>query len=83
MGINTGYLTAATNKESDETYTPAYAVKPIIKHISTFFDNNAIIWCPFDESDSSFVIELKKAGYNVIATHIKQGQDFFEHIVLI
>lgn len=36
MPINKGYLTAETGKESDEVYTPAYAIKPIIKHISTF-----------------------------------------------
>ena len=78
MGINTGYLKAATTRESDEVYTPAYAVKPIIKYISTFFDDDATVWCPFDEEDSNYVIELKKAGYNVIATHINKGQDFFE-----
>jgi hypothetical protein len=33
MGINKGYLTAKTNEESDEVYTPAYAVKPILKYI--------------------------------------------------
>lgn len=79
MGINTGYLTAATTRDSDEVYTPAYAVKPIIKHISTFFDDDSIIWCPFDEKDSNYVIELKKAGYTVIATHINNGQDFFDY----
>lgn len=79
MGINTGYLTAATTRESDEVYTPAYAVRPIIKHISTFFDDNITIWCPFDEADSNFVIELEKAGYKVIATHINNGQDFFDY----
>lgn len=79
MGINTGYLTAATTRESDEVYTPAYAVRPIIKHISTFFDDDITIWCPFDETDSNFVIELEKAGYKVIATHINNGQDFFDY----
>ena len=79
MGINTGYLTAATTRDSDEVYTPAYAVKPIIKHISTFFDDDATIWCPFDEEDSNYVIELKKAGYNVINSHIKDGKDFFTY----
>lgn len=34
--INKGYLTAKTNKESDEVYTPAYAVKPIIKYLDNF-----------------------------------------------
>lgn len=79
MGINKGYLTAATTKESDEVFTPVYAVKPIIKHILTTFDKDTIIWCPFDEKDSNYVIELKKAGYRVIATHINTGQDFFEY----
>ena len=33
MALNKGYLTAKTNKASDETYTPAYAVRPLIKYI--------------------------------------------------
>ena len=33
MAINKGYLTAATDKASDEVYTPMYAVTPIIKHL--------------------------------------------------
>ena len=37
MAINKGYLTAKTDKESDETYTPAYAVIPILKHYSIIF----------------------------------------------
>ena len=44
MGLNVGYLKAKTDKESDEVYTPAYAVKPIIK----FIPSNSTIWCPFD-----------------------------------
>ena len=28
MALNKGYLTAKTDKASDEVYTPAYAVKP-------------------------------------------------------
>ena len=31
--INKGYLTAKTDKESDEVYTPEYAVKPILEYI--------------------------------------------------
>lgn len=34
MALNKGYLQAKTDKESDETYTPSYAVKPILKYIS-------------------------------------------------
>jgi hypothetical protein len=34
MAQNKGYLTAKKNKESDECYTPNYAVLPILEHIS-------------------------------------------------
>lgn len=33
MPINKGYLTAKTDKASDEVYTPTYAVEPIIKYL--------------------------------------------------
>ena len=80
MGINTGYLTAATTRESDEVYTPAYAVKPIIKYLDNYCNKTQYtVWCPFDEEDSNYIIELKKAGYKVIATHINNGQDFFDY----
>jgi hypothetical protein len=58
---------------NDEFYTPKYAIEPILKYIN----NNSIIWCPFDTEDSLFVKEFRKNGHNVIATHIKNGQDFF------
>lgn len=76
MAVNKGYLTAKTNKESDETYTPAYAVKPILKHIPHGMSK---IWCPFDEEDSEYVQILSNAGYEVIATHIDNGQNFFTY----
>lgn len=75
MGINKGYLQAATNKESDEVYTPEYAVAPIIKYLK----EGQTIWCPFDEEDSSYVKLLKEKGYKVIATHIFNGQNFFTY----
>ena len=40
MGINKGYLTAATTRESDEVYTPAYAVRPIIISSTPRSNNN-------------------------------------------
>lgn len=61
--------------KNDEFYTPKYAVIPILKKIPA---NVKIIWCPFDTNESYFVKELEKAGYKVIATHIKYNQDFFE-----
>ena len=36
MSLNKGYLTAKTNKESDEVYTPTYAVLPLVKYIKMF-----------------------------------------------
>lgn len=51
MALNKGYLTAKTDKASDEVYTPAYAVEPIIKYIKPA----DIVWCPFDKEDSEYV----------------------------
>lgn len=76
MPNNIGYLTAATTPASDEVYTPEYAIKPILKHIP--FEVSKI-WCPFDEKDSNFVKLLENAGYEVFASHIKNGQDFFDY----
>ena len=43
MGKNIGYLTAGRTKESDEIYTPVYAVEPILKYLKP----NSKILCPF------------------------------------
>jgi hypothetical protein len=61
--------------EKDEYYTPKILVKPILKYLKP----NSTIWCPFDTKDSEFVIELEKAGHNVIYSHIWLGQDFFKY----
>lgn len=42
MPLNKGYLTAKTDKESDEVYTPTYAVLPLVKYVK-MFNPNAII----------------------------------------
>lgn len=73
MAINTGYLQAKTDKASDEYYTPAYAVKPIIKYIG---EAPKIIWCPFDTQDSEYVKCLTEVGHTVIAIHIDEGKNF-------
>lgn len=75
MAINKGYLTAKTDKASDEVYTPAYAVKPILKYIKS----NSTIWCPFDTEDSEYVKEMVAAGHKVIYSHIDNGYNFFEY----
>ena len=59
---------------NDEFYTPEYAVAPIMKYIP----QNSKIWCPFDTEQSLFVKMFIRGGYEVIATHIKNGEDFFE-----
>ena len=74
MAINKGYLTAKTDKASDEVYTPDYAVKPILK----FLKPGSVIWCPFDTEDSEYVKIFKEAGYKVIYSHIDNDQNFFE-----
>lgn len=71
--LNKGYLTAKTNKESDEYFTPKEAVIPILKYIP----NNATVWCPFDKQNSEYVKILQENNFNVIFSHIDNGQNFF------
>ena len=40
MPVNKGYLTAKTTAASDEVYTPAYAIKPLIKYIKNYMVRN-------------------------------------------
>ena len=75
MALNTGYLTARTNKESDELFTPYYAVDPIIKYIP----KNKIIWMPFDQEYSAFYQSFKQGGYTVVRSHLEDGKDFFTY----
>lgn len=61
--------------KNDECLTLKYAVLPIIKYIP----KGKIVWCPFDTDKSEFVIELKKAGFDVVYSHIDNGQDFYNY----
>lgn len=83
MAINKGYLTAKTDKESDETFTPAMAITPLVDHIDNFMERNELdeitIWCPFDDDDSEYVKVFEAMGFNVIHSHIDMGQNFFEY----
>lgn len=76
MAINKGYLTAKTTKESDEVYTPDYAVKPILKYLKQY-KPNSVVWCPFDKEESEFVKLFQQNGYKVIYSHIDNNQNFF------
>ena len=76
MPANIGYLTAKTDKASDEVYTPKYAIQPLIKYLK-LFNTNAIIWCPFDMEYSNYVKVLSEEGFKVIHSHIDEGKNFF------
>lgn len=73
MAQNKGYLTAKTNKESDEYFTPKEAVIPLLNYVK----KGDIIWCPFDYEDSSFVKVFQENENKVIYSHIDEGKNFF------
>ena len=75
MAVNKGYLTAKTDKDSDEVYTPSYAIAPLLKYVK----KSDIIWCPFDTEDSEYVKIFKENGNKVIYSHIDLGQNFFDY----
>ena len=77
MALNKGYLTAKTDKASDEVYTPAYAVQPILKYIDRGNKPSYTIWCPFDTEESEFVKLIKQEGHKVIHSHIDEDKNFF------
>ena len=76
MPANIGYLTAKTDKASDEVYTPKYAIQPLIKYLKQF-NTNAIVWCPFDMEYSNYVKVLNEEGFEVIHSRIDEGKNFF------
>lgn len=65
----------STSKESDEVFTPFYAVEPILE----FIPEDKVIWCPFDHEWSAFVQLLKARGNEVVFSHIENGKDFFSY----
>ena len=80
MPQNIGYLTAKTDKASDEVYTAAFAVKPLLKYLRGFQqskDREIIVWCPFDLEESEYVKIFQNEGYQVIHSHIEEGKNFF------
>lgn len=63
--------------KNDECYTPRYGVEPLLKFMQPYKDK--IIWCPFDDENSEFVKVFKENGYQVVYSHIKYGQDFYNY----
>lgn len=61
----------------DEQYTPRYGIEILLPHIQHLKDK--IIWCPFDKEDSQFVKILTENKFNVIYSHIENGQDFLTY----
>lgn len=59
---------------NDLCFTPDYGVEPILKYIP----DGAVVWCPFDKSDSEFVKQISKTN-KVVYSHIDNGQDFFTY----
>lgn len=64
-----------SNKDTDECYTPEYAVLPLLKYIL----KDMKVWCPFDKEDSAYVKIFRENGYDVIYSHIENGKDFFKY----
>lgn len=62
MGLNTGYLKAERTEESNEQYTPYYAVEPILKYIP----DGAKVWTPFDREWSAFYQSFKARGGGIV-----------------
>jgi len=60
----------------DELYTPNEAVEMILPYIP---NGVKTIWECTAIKESRIVKVLRDAGYNVITTHIEDGQDFFKY----
>ncbi len=64
------------NGPNDELYTPIEAVEMIIPYIPKYVKT---IWECTAVKESKIVSVLRDYGYNVIATHIDDGFDFFNY----
>lgn len=61
---------------TDEWYTPVECVKIIVPYLQV--RGYRKILCPFDLPESNFVSVLQEAGFEVTASHLKTGVDFFD-----
>ena len=65
------------NGKGDEYYTPKYVVEILLPYLKQ--TDIKTIWCPCDKEESEFVRVLKDNGYNVLFSHIDNGQDFLNY----
>ena len=56
--MNSAVLGYDRTEKGDETYTPFYAVEPILKYIP----KGRKIWCPFDGEWSAYYRLFKERG---------------------
>lgn len=63
--------------KNDECYTPRWVVELVLEKYQ--IKKDWIIWCPFDKAESEFVKVLKEKGFNVVYSHIDNGQDFYQY----
>jgi len=61
-------------KESVEVFTPPEAVYPLLPFIP-----EGVVWESSDFGGSAITSVLRKAGREVVGSHIKDGQDFFSY----
>lgn len=73
--MNKAVLRCDRTEKGDETYTPFYAVEPILKYVP----KDKIIWCPFDEEWSAYYQLFRERGYPVVRGSLAEGQDFFTY----
>jgi hypothetical protein len=62
------------SKQGDEYYTPKYVVEILIPFLKN--KNYKTIWCPCDKEFSNYVKVFNDQGFNVIYSHIDNGNDF-------
>jgi hypothetical protein len=64
-------------KQGDEYYTPKYIVEILLPFIKN--KGYKTIWCPADKEWSEYVKVFKDNNFNVIYSHIDNGEDFLQY----
>lgn len=75
--MSTNAYIRTSKGKNDECYTHRYAVEPLLEFLEPY--RGKTIWCPFDTDDSEFVKVFKEHGFDVVYSHIDNGQDFYEY----